>query len=111
MPPCDFWIVIARADAMGNCIWRYSCCTIVSTSTGTLMTCSMIPCLNATICMNGSRDDTRRALIGSNAGNLCCLGGYTNPFECDNVGTLAESSGVLHVAHSLKLAPSSPGNV
>ncbi|GFT24231.1 hypothetical protein TNCV_2064601 [Trichonephila clavipes] len=42
--------------------------------------------------MNDSRGDTRRALIGSNVGNPCCLGGYTNPFERDNVGTLSESN-------------------
>ncbi|GFV33951.1 RNA-directed DNA polymerase from mobile element jockey [Trichonephila clavipes] len=42
--------------------------------------------------MNDIRGDTKRAKIGSNTGNPCCLGGYTNPFERDNVGTWSESN-------------------
>ncbi|GFX81929.1 hypothetical protein TNCV_2571291 [Trichonephila clavipes] len=61
--------------------------------------------------MNASRSDTRRALIGYHARKPCCLGGYTNPFERDNVGTLSKSSEFLHVAHSLKSATSSSGKV
>ncbi|GFT49953.1 uncharacterized protein TNCV_4175811 [Trichonephila clavipes] len=44
------------------------------------------------ICMNYSRGDSKRALIGSNARNPYCLGEYTNPFERGNVGTLCEST-------------------
>ncbi|GFW09423.1 hypothetical protein TNCV_3995301 [Trichonephila clavipes] len=57
--------------------------------------------------MKDSRGDTRRALIGSNVGNPCYFGGYTNPFDRDNVGILSESSEFLHVAHSLKSVSSS----
>ncbi|GFW59580.1 hypothetical protein TNCV_3222311 [Trichonephila clavipes] len=39
------------------------------------------------------------------------LGGYTNPFERDNMGTLSESSEFLYVAYSLKSAFSSSGKV
>ncbi|GFS50342.1 uncharacterized protein TNCV_1638401 [Trichonephila clavipes] len=52
-----------------------------------------------------------RALIGSYTANPSCLGGYTNMFERDNVGTLSESSEFLHLAHSLKSATSSSGKV
>ncbi|GFX73694.1 hypothetical protein TNCV_4290101 [Trichonephila clavipes] len=45
------------------------------------------------------------ALFDRQDGNPCCLGGYTNPFECDNVKTLIESSEFLPVVHSLELAP------
>ncbi|GFU91498.1 hypothetical protein TNCV_2542661 [Trichonephila clavipes] len=61
--------------------------------------------------MNGSHSDTRRALFGSNVDNLCCLDGYTNPFERDNMEILSKSSEFLHVACSLKSATSSSGKV
>lgn len=52
--------------------------------------------------MNGRRGDTRRALIGSNADNSCCLSEYRIPIERDYVGTQFEYSGFLHVLRSLK---------
>ncbi|GFW76713.1 hypothetical protein TNCV_4944301 [Trichonephila clavipes] len=41
--------------------------------------------------MNGNRGDINHALIGSNAGNPFCLGGYTNPFERDTLPELNDA--------------------